>query len=84
MARLTGTLVKRDTTSKETKTSSGLRICEAMKEENLVELRTWESEFPMRGARIINKCLESWYVGEEKKETIGRRGTPGFLTLGRP
>ena len=34
MAILTGTLVKSDTTSNETKISSGLRVFETMKDEN--------------------------------------------------
>ena len=38
----------------------------------------------MSGARIFDKCFESWYDGEEKKERMGRSGTPGLCTFGRP
>ena len=40
MARLVGTLVKRETTSKEIRVSSSLRVCEDMNVAKSVELRT--------------------------------------------
>ena len=50
MARLVGILVKRDTTSNETSTSSS-SVCAVMNLAKSVELRTWCSELPTRGVK---------------------------------
>ena len=83
-ANFTGTFVNKETTSKETMTSSSRTVFWRMKVENSTELRTPESVFPMRGERIQVRCFESWYVGDCTKETIGRSGTSGLCILGRP
>ena len=57
-ARLVGILVKRDTTSNETSTSSSSTVCEVMKLAKSVELRTWCSELPTRGDKMLTRCLE--------------------------
>lgn len=37
---------------------------------------------PTSGARILARCLESWYVGEDTNATIGLRGVSGYGVLG--
>ena len=78
MARLVGTLVKRETTSKEIRVSLSLRVCEDMNVAKSVELRTLWLVLPTSGAKILERCLDNWYVGEDTKETIGLRGVSGL------
>ena len=51
MTRSTGTLVKRETTSKETNVVLLLRVCEEINLAKLVELRTLFSVLPTCGPR---------------------------------
>ena len=82
-ARLVGILVKRDTTSNETSTSSSSSVCVVMNLAKLVELHTWRSELPTRGDKMLTRCFESEYVGDDMKDTMGLSGTSCLCTLGR-
>ena len=44
----------------------------------------WKSERPTIDDSKEARNLDSAYVGEGTKDTIGRRGTPGLWTLGNP
>ena len=83
MARLVVILVKRDTTSNETSTSSSSSVCVVMNFAKLVELRTWCSELPTRGDKMLTRCFESEYVGDDMKDTMGLSGTSCLFILGR-
>ncbi len=52
-----------------------------MKFEKSVEFLTCYEVFPTNGDRMVTRCLESWYVGELTKETIG---ILGLCILGSP
>ena len=83
MARSSGTLVKRETASKETKVSLKSMVCADMNLLKSAELRTLCSVLPTSTARILERCLESWYVGDDTKDTIVRSGVSGLWILGR-
>ena len=84
MARSSGTLVKRETTSKETKVSLLSMVCADMNLSKSAELQTLCSVLPTSDARILERCLESWYVGDDNiKDTIGRSDVSGLWILGR-
>ena len=83
MARSVGILVKRDTTSKETRTSFFSIVCLLMNWANSRELRTWCSVLPTNGDKILTRCLDNEYVGEDVKETIGLSGMSGLWIFGR-
>ena len=57
MARLVGILVKRDTTSNETSTSSSSSVYAVMNLAKSVELRTWCSELQL-GGQDADKVLQ--------------------------
>ena len=80
--RLVGILVKRDMTSNEPSTSSS-SVCAVMNLAKLVELRTWCSELPTRGDKLLTRCFESEYVGDDMKDTMGLSGTSCLCILGR-
>ena len=75
--------MKRDMTSKETSTSSSSTVCAVMNSAKSVELQTWCSEFPTRGDKMLTRCLETEYVGDDMKNTMGLSGTSCFCILGR-
>ena len=81
--RLVGILVKRDMTLNEPSTSSS-SVCAVMNLAKLVELRTWCSELPTRGDKLLTRCFESEYVGDDMKDTMGLSGTSCLCTLGIP
>lgn len=83
-ARSVGTLVKSDTTSKDTGVIVGGRVRPAIKVENSAEFPKCDVDLPTSGDRIDARCFESVYVGELMKEVIGLRGIPGLWTLGSP
>ena len=58
-ARSTGTFVKRDVTSKETRSVFGGRVCLQMKSAKSEELVTFDNDLPTRGERMDTRCLES-------------------------
>ena len=74
--------MKRDTTSKETSTSSST-LCAVMNLAKSVELRTWCSEFPTRGDKMLTRCLETEYVADDTNGTMGLSGTACLCILGR-
>ena len=41
-------------------------------------------DLSVSGCSIFVRYLDSWYVGEPQKETIGRIGKPGLCSFGRP
>ena len=41
-------------------------------------------DLSVSGCSIVVRYLDSWYVGEPQKETIGRIGKPGLCSFGRP
>ena len=55
-----GTLVNRDTTSKETKISPSSSCCVAVKSTKSLVLRTADADFPTSGDRRSERCLERW------------------------
>ena len=75
MARLVGILVKRDMTSNETSTSSSSSVCVVVNLAKSVELRTWCSELPTRGDKMLTRCFKSEYIGDDMKDTMGLSGT---------
>ena len=63
-ARSVGTLVKSDTTSKDTRVISGRRVRPAIKVENSAESFTSNADLPTSGTGlIVRRCFESAYVG---------------------
>ena len=78
MANWVGIFVKRDTTSKDTRSSSTSTVCEVINLAKSKELQTWCSVLPTKGDRMSTRCLERAYVGDVTKETIGLRGTSGL------
>ena len=58
MAKSVGTLVKRETTSKETRISFSPRVCDEINLAKPVELRTLWHVLPTSDARMLAKCLE--------------------------
>ncbi len=52
-ASCTGTFVNRETTSNDTKRSSGRMALDVMNDTNTDELRTNESELPINGAKSL-------------------------------
>ena len=58
MARSIGMFVNKDTTSKETKVSLGVRLSEVVKAEKSLEFRTAEGDWPTRGERRYERCLD--------------------------
>ena len=83
MARFVGTLVKRDTTLKETKTSFSSTVSCLMNWVNSKELRTWCSVLPTSGNKMLTRCLDSEYVGKDIKDTMGLSGMSGLWISGR-
>ena len=83
MAWFVGILVKRDTTLKETKTSFSSTVCCLMNWANSRELWTWCSVLPTSGDKMLTRCLDSEYVGEDMKDTMGLSGISGLWILGR-
>ena len=75
MARSVGSQVNSETTSKDTKVSSFAIICDLMNSTNALEFLTWELVRPSNGASNRARNLESSYVGEDTKDTMGCRGT---------
>ena len=53
-----------------------------MNEVNFNEFSTWESEFLIRGERIREKCLESWYDSDWTKERMVMPGRMLILSIG--
>ena len=53
-----GTFVKRETTSKDTRTSSSSNCCVWMNETNSFELRIAEKEQPVNGDKILTKRFD--------------------------
>ena len=84
MARSVGTQVNSETRSNDTKVSSFAILCDLMNSTNALEFLTWELVRPTNGASNCARNLESSCVGEDTKDTMGRRGTPGLLTFGSP
>ena len=80
-ARSVGTLVNRDTTSKDTITSSSVRVCLEL---NSFELHTCEVVCPSTGASRSARNLDNPYIGEDANDTIGQRGTSSLCTFGSP
>ena len=74
MARFVGTLVKGDTTSKETRTTFSSTVCCLMNWAKSRELRTRCSTLPTSGDKVLTRCLHSEYVGEDIKDTMGLSG----------
>ncbi len=74
--------MKRDRTSNETSTSSSSSIFAVMNLAKSVELRTWCSELPTRGDKMLTRCFESEYVGDDMKDTMGLSGTSCLCILG--
>ena len=74
--------VNNDTTSKETRTSSLGMVWDLMNLTKSQEFLMWEPVQPTIGESRPARNLESLYVGEDVNDTMGRRGTPGFCTLG--
>ena len=62
VARSVGTLVKSDTTSKDTRVITGGRVRPAIKVENSAEFFKWDVDLPTSGDRIETRCFESAYV----------------------
>ena len=58
VARSTGTLVKRDTTSKDTIVISWGVDCPVIKEANSVEFLTCDGDLPSRGDKMETKCFD--------------------------
>ena len=69
-----GTFVNREMTSNDTKHSSWRMILDVMNDTNSDELLTNELELPINGARIFERYLESSYIGDKTKETMGLNG----------
>ena len=84
IARAVGTRVNRDTTSKDTKTSGLGTFWVVINWANCREFFTWESVRPTMGDSREARNLERAYVGEDTKDTIGRRGTSSLWTLATP
>ena len=81
-ASSTGTLVKRLTTSKLTRTSLFRMVVRLMHSTKADESFTYESVVPLRGFRILTSSLASWCVEEPLADTIGRRGSLPCALLG--
>ena len=75
-ASAVGTLVNRETASKDARAISRERVCPAMKVEKSVEFLTCESDLPAKGDRIVTRCLKRQYVDDPIKDTIGLSGAP--------
>ena len=45
-------------------------------------LATWPMDY--KGSRMLVKCFESWYVGDQQYETMGCIGMLGLCSLGSP
>ena len=75
--------MKRDMTLNEISTSSFSRVCVVMNLVKSVELRMWCSELPTRGDKMLTRCFDSEYVGDDTKDTMGLSGTSCLCILGR-
>ena len=82
MARLVGILVKRDI-SNETSTLSSSKVYTMMNLAKSVELHTWCSALPTRGDKMLTRCFESEYVGDDTKVTMGLSDISCLCILGR-
>ena len=78
MATSVGTEVNNDTTSKDTKVSSFSKTCDLMNSTNALEFLTRELVRPTNGANNRARNLDSSYVGEDLKDTMGHKGTSGL------
>ena len=67
----------------KTSTSSSSSVCAVMHLAKSAELRTWCSELPTRGDKMLTRCFESEYVVDDMKDTIGLSGTSCLCILGR-
>ena len=65
-------------TSKDTRASSGPNACSDTNCTNSLELRRKDGEFPTSGLSILTRYLESAYVGDMRKDTIGCKGIAGL------
>ena len=70
-----GTFLKREDTSKLTKSSSGFSFTPAMTSTKCLEFLTNESPKPVNGEIIWTMCLESLYEGNLMHQTMGLSGT---------
>ena len=55
-----------------------------MNVENSQEFVTCDGEFSTKGGIIPTRCLDSRYVGDEIKNTIGLSGISGLWIFGNP
>ena len=83
-ASSSGILVKSDFTSNDTslKSSGICKVLVALMKSSLD--CSFRLNLSVSGYSIDVRCLDSWYVGEQQKEIIGRIEKPGLCSLGRP
>ena len=84
LAVSSGMDVKRETTSKDIMISSGSSLRSSiLVRKALVLLIVW-GDVLTRGWRIMARCLDSSYVGDPGRGTIGLRGMFFLCILGSP
>ena len=76
--------MNKETTSKETNTSSLVSDYDEMNLTKSTEFFTVASKQPTKGDKRSARCFNREYVREFMKETIGCNGVPGLWILGRP
>ena len=74
-ARSVGIHVNRDTTSKDTIISSSIRACLEMNSAKSLEFQTCELDCPTTGVSRLARNLDSLYVDDNTKDTMGWKGT---------
>ena len=74
MARYVGTQVNKDTTSNDTRVSSFDTAWDLINSTKAWEFLTWELVNPTSGESRPARNLDSSYVGEHTKDTMGRSG----------
>ena len=84
MARLTGIRVKRDTTPNKIRHSASSSTWVLTNPKNSSEFLTEDRVFPTDGPRTFSRCFDRLYIGDVRKETIGRSGFPGLWIFRRP